>query len=380
MFHRYTIVLLILICCLSHLKGQINTYSPYSRFGLGELHNPGSIRNIGMGSTGIALRSNKHVNYINPASFTATDTLSFLFDFGMYGFYNTYYSTESSASLGNFNLHHLTFSFPVTKWWKASAGIFPYTSVGYNIQEPSEIPEVGKVDYFFNGNGGLNKLYLGNAVQLFNSISIGMNLHYLFGNIFYAKKFGLNSESSGAIPRFENKLIIGDFIYQFGLQFDKTFKEKYFITLGAVLENQSDVKSTSHVLSELYFQGSPALIGDSVFLSTTYSIQNETTEGVIMYPYNIGIGISFGLLNTLIFSADYYKQNWSNALIMGKNDSLVNSSSTHFGIEYTPSVASVPNYLKRLNYRVGGYLSNSYISIRGEQIKDYGMTFGLGLP
>ncbi len=380
MSYKHIAIFIILTVCLSEMNGQINTYSPYSRFGLGEIHNPGNIRSLGMGSSGIALRSNKQINYINPASFTATDTLSFLFDFGMYGFYNTYHSNESSASLGNFNLHHLSFSFPVTKWWKASAGIFPYTSVGYNIQEPSDIPNVGNVNFYYNGNGGLNKLYFGNSVEFFNSLSVGISLEYLFGNIFYARRLSLDKENMGAIPRIENKLVVGGMVYNFGLQYYKVFKEKYFITLGAAFENKPDIKSTSHLLSELNFPGKSAMVGDSILLSTLYIIQNETSRGTIKYPGNLGLGLSFGIHNKLVLSADYYRQDWSNALIMSKNDSLVNSTSANFGIEFTPSGTSVQNYFGRINYRIGAYFTNSYISIRNQQIKDSGMTFGIGLP
>ncbi len=37
-------------------------------------------------------------------------------------------------------------------------------------------------------------------------------------------------------------------------------------------------------------------------------------------------------------------------------------------------------YYKRINYRAGLYLNNSYIKINNEQIKNYGITFGLGFP
>lgn len=377
---RHIAALMILTLCLSGLNGQINTYSPYSRFGLGEIHNPGSIRSLGMGSAGIALRSNRQINHLNPASYTATDTLSFLFDFGIYGFYNNYHSESSSASLGNLNLHHVAFSFPVTKWWKSSAGISPYTSVGYNIQEKADLPDVGAVDFFYDGNGGLNKLYFGNAFQLLKGLSIGMNLEYLFGNIFYSTRFNLDSDTPGAVPRNENKMVIGGMIYQFGFQYKSVFKDKYFITLGASLENKSKIKSSSHILSELNFPGSSAMVGDSILLTTRYIIRQEENDGSIKYPGNLGIGISMGIQEKLLISADYNKQDWSRALIMGKNDSLVNSSSYHFGIEYIPSSASLQSYLARINYRLGLYFSDSYISIRNEQIKDSGMTFGLGLP
>jgi len=36
--------------------------------------------------------------------------------------------------------------------------------------------------------------------------------------------------------------------------------------------------------------------------------------------------------------------------------------------------------LNRVHYRVGGYYSNSYLRLQENQIQDYGITFGVGLP
>jgi len=52
----------------------------------------------------------------------------------------------------------------------------------------------------------------------------------------------------------------------------------------------------------------------------------------------------------------------------------------NLGIEVTPDPDALRGYFNRVHYRLGGYYSNSYLSIRGEQIKDYGITFGVGLP
>ncbi|KKL47046.1 hypothetical protein LCGC14_2339460, partial [marine sediment metagenome] len=75
-----------------------------------------------MGGAGIAFRDNNQINYLNPASYTAIDTMSFLFDFGLMGHY-TY--TETGSVTDDFygmSMDHLAFAFPVTKWMAASVG------------------------------------------------------------------------------------------------------------------------------------------------------------------------------------------------------------------------------------------------------------------
>ena len=61
----------------------LGTYTPYSLYGLGEISKPGTAMNKGMGGIGTAVRNNRYINSMNPASITARDTLAFMLDFGM---------------------------------------------------------------------------------------------------------------------------------------------------------------------------------------------------------------------------------------------------------------------------------------------------------
>jgi len=205
-------------------------------------------------------------------------------------------------------------------------------------------------------------------------------MNYVFGYIFYAKKLDFIGDPTIAIPRTENRLVISDMMYQLGIQYKYEYLNKYFITLGGVLENETKLKTRSHFLSELYFPGRSTSISDSITLPSTYLIAEEESKGSVVYPRNIGLGISMGIKDMLTITGDFYVQNWNKSLIMGKSDSLVNSSSVHLGIEFTPSSTSIRSYLGRVNYRFGGFFTNSYISIRNKQLKDNGMTFGVGLP
>jgi hypothetical protein len=64
----------------------------------------------------------------------------------------------------------------------------------------------------------------------------------------------------------------------------------------------------------------------------------------------------------------------------GENYRTTRASSMHFGAELLPDASAIRGYHKRMTYRVGGYYSNSYLMVNDYQLKDYGMTFGLGFP
>ena len=65
---------------LSAQNGTYNGFSPYSVYGVGDLHAAGTAFNASMGGVGIATRNKRFVNTMNPASITARDSLSFMHD------------------------------------------------------------------------------------------------------------------------------------------------------------------------------------------------------------------------------------------------------------------------------------------------------------
>ena len=78
-----TILNTLLLLALS-LHAQTNgSNSSYSRYGLGTLNDQSQSFNRGMGGTGIGLRIGNQLNLANPASYSAIDSLSLLFDVGM---------------------------------------------------------------------------------------------------------------------------------------------------------------------------------------------------------------------------------------------------------------------------------------------------------
>ena len=112
----------------------------------------------------------------------------------------------------------------------------------------------------------------------------------------------------------------------------------------------------------------------------------DTIKSTIDPNYNVEIpdrysfGFTAGIENKLIVGFDYSYQDWSKVETINSNDAYDVDQYFNFGIEYIPNKYSLRNYIKRINYRAGAYLNNSYLKLNGEQIKNYGITFGLGFP
>ena len=87
---------LIIVSILAQAQ-SISTYSPYSRYGIGQIPTRGFASTKAMGGVSQAVRNSFGINYLNPASYSAQDTMSFILDFGFETGATTYESKEQSV-------------------------------------------------------------------------------------------------------------------------------------------------------------------------------------------------------------------------------------------------------------------------------------------
>ena len=379
---KRTNIILILFLVLSWpvIPAQLNTESPYSRYGLGELTGKGFEKNRALGGIGLALRDNNHINYLNPASYTAQDSLSFLFNFGLKSAFKTYETNWSSSSERNLTMDHLAIAFPITKWWKTSFGVLPFSSVGYSVIESDYLDNNDAVDYIFNGNGGINQLYLGTSFKLFKGLSAGVNFIYLFGSLDISKKLEFPINADYTTTKIESRTIINDFIYHFGIQYYHTFAEQYTLTVGGIYDLKTNIKAENRITKTNLFPGTSEQISDTLLLIPQFTLEQTISHGNIVFPYNIGAGFTFNYNNRIVVGFDYYEQDWTNSTFFNQKEPLTKSNSAHFGLEITPNPAALRGYYNRIHYRAGGHYQNLYLKLNGEQLKDYGISFGAGLP
>ena len=175
------------LACLAVLPlwAQNTTNLPTSMYGIGELSAGDGGRLAGMGHVGIALNRPGFANTQNPAGITQMDTSCFTFDVGASAAYARYgyLSDHSSSMTGNPN--RISLGFRVMKRWYMMLGAAPYSSVGYLIR--TEEPVEGQPDQSlystFQGEGGLYRCYLTNAVRLTRGLSVGIQLGMVLGTV-----------------------------------------------------------------------------------------------------------------------------------------------------------------------------------------------------
>ena len=163
--------------------------SPYTRFGFGQLATAGTGTNKGMGGTGIGVQNSNQINLLNPASYAAVDTLTFLLDVGM-SLNNTNLAEGNvKRNALNTTFDYLAMQFRLVPRLGMTIGMMPFSNIGYNFSNSTTIDysedEKITTTNIFQGNGGLRQVTAGLGYAPFKGLSVGANLSYIYGEIYH---------------------------------------------------------------------------------------------------------------------------------------------------------------------------------------------------
>ena len=362
------------------VKGQKLVNSPYSRFNIGTINPAGSFRSLSMGGTGIAMRDNNTIYFANPASYSSIDTTSFIFDFGMDYSINKLSNEAQSYSSNDMNFNHLLMAFPTLKGWGFALGVIPVSNGSYNLTsivdvgDPGYDPLTGKVTSYHKGSGGFTDFFLGTGINITKNLSAGVNMNVLFGNVQRINQYDFADAASTFNQISVEKLRINGINLDYGLQYSLKMKKDYFFTAGLSLTAAKNYHSNIEKLSVrsaqyVYPPYSP----------DTLSYINSNSRDSTRFPLTMRFGLSFGKREKFVVGIDYIYSDWANARIYGSESGLASTKALLMGIEYIPDKYSNTSYLSTIEYRLGSHFSNDYFIINGEQIKDWGLSCGLGL-
>ncbi len=371
-------ILIIGLLSLKVVSGQNYVNSPYTRYLIGDVINTGFAYNKALGGSSIALRPHNQVNYLNPASYTAQDTNSFLFQVGFTARYAEIQTGVDSDVSTNSNIDYLAIGFPLTKWWNISLGTTPFSRAQYFFRQEDTVSYGEKITFDYSGFGGFNEFYIGNSFAVHDFISVGFNMSYLFGSL-ERKQESYLTDLRYYSAKIENKTdyIASDFYFKAGLQAYPTIKEKHKITVGITYDFESniDVRLKGRTLRYNTAESSRTL--DSLYF-------NDDTLSPLKLPGKLGLGLAYTYDNKLTVNAEYITQDWTGTDIVTSGFKAGKYESFRFGVEYNPvslATRTRVNYFKRIHYRAGGFYTKSYLyNSSGKNITSYGMTAGLGFP
>lgn len=350
--------------CAASLSAQNNVVSPYSRFGYGVLNDHATSAQRAMGGIGYAMNNGRQINSMNPASYAAIDTLTFLFDMGVDLKSVNLKQAEESGNKLTGGLDYLTMQFPLGKYMGGSVGFLPYSEVGYAFGE-----EIVNGEEAHQGSGSINELYVGISGKPFKGFTIGANVSYLFGNLINDTYLSTTNSST---TLFERVLEVRDYDLRFGAQYSVNIGSKHRATLGVVYSPGKDFRGKTY----------------GVYYDVTTSSNKPDTigythlKGKYSRPATYGIGLNYQWNNRLMAELDFTYQPWRDAkagVLEGfEATKFDNRWKVNFGVQYTPDLRG--SYLKRVRYRVGALYNRDYIMVGDNNVKDVGISFGFGLP
>lgn len=374
------------VAAYSQTEGTFSGYSPYSVYGIGNLHSLGNAYSFSRGGTGIADRNHRFMNILNPASVTARDSLSFMADFGLSG-KASLFRDGNSKGIGNiYNISDFAISFPLWRNAAFMVGLTPFSDIGYSTtttekssEGESSIGYTGSRTYAAGGTGSVYQLFAGGGVTLWNRLSIGAQYMFLFGNIDKYSSVSFSESSFRSIAAGDTIQVKASTV-KFGLQYEQPLGGNYKLSLGATYRMKAAMRGQSIA----YDYWSMSSDGNRISRAET-PLKGEG----LSFGDELGAGLSFRKGDKWAVQMDYTRGNWTGTGFDSFRGFMNNSShpftggiaqSIRGGFEIVPNANDIRHYLNRATYRAGAYFEQSYYKVDGKPLGTVGITIGATLP
>lgn len=355
---------------------SLNAFSPYTMYGVGELHTPGTVAQRSMGGVGVAMQSNLVYNPLNPAALGNMMQQSFIFNFGVEG--QNFYAKQGDAktSFNSFNVRDIAIQFPITKRLAMSASVTPYSSVGYRIlteeTNPDVLADIGYVDYYYTGEGSITEAKLAIGWEPFKRFYVGASAIFYVGDIdrYNTTRITALTAGQGTFSSASklNNLSVSRIMGNVGVQYHIIMKPQAALTVGAVYDFGGELKAKSK-----------EFVSSNNVFSDTVSLKKGVSP--IALPRSVSAGIYFHSPKW-VAGFDYVFQDWKS-----NNDydavNKVGYTNTHtykLGVQFTPNRGDVRRVLNRWSYRLGARYGQSYMTFHGTKLPEAALTLGVGIP
>jgi len=352
------------------VNGQTASSSPYSFYGIGDLVFKGTVENRSMGGINM-LKDSIHINVQNAAGLS--DLLYTTYTVGGNINQTSLKTSTDNETAKRVSLDYFIIGIPVSKKFGTAIGIMPFTSVGYQIRNFSE--DNTQPSYRYTGTGGINRVYGAVGYKINKSFSIGVDMNYNFGVISTNNISFLNDIQYGT--REINNSTISGANLNFSLLFNRKINKKLTV-FGSLLYAPEGTLQLENERRIATVQFSEAF-GEAVIEEDIIPVEDKNIKLPSRFTLGMGIGQeqkwSIGAELSLIQASRF--DNRFNDI---DGVTFENSTKINVGGYFLPNYKSFTSYFARVNYRAGFFYQNTGMVINNEQINNFGITFGLGLP
>ena len=364
------ILVTVCICVISATTfAQEGTTSPYSFYGIGSLKFKGTAENRMMG--GLSVYSDSiHLNMQNPAGLARLQLTNFTI--GASHKYSSQKSDEGSTDAATTSLDYIAVGLPMGKFG-ASFGLIPYTSVGYKLISDGDLFNTS-----YTGDGGLNRAFVALAYSITPEFSAGVDVNYNFGEI---NNTALITSANGefqSATRERNESDLSGINYTVGRAYQKLLENNLQIMGSLTYTPETNLGSTN--FREI----------SSVFVSPTTGAQGTVfSEEIVVgdtnfdFPSQFTVGGGIGAPKNWFVGLEYTNQktsNFTNRTFEIDNVEFKDAAKYRLGGFYIPNYNGIGRYWQRVVYRGGMRYEGTGLVVNGEDINEFGISFGVGLP
>jgi LPS export ABC transporter protein LptC len=395
------LALLLLWCVSPGLTGQITINSPYSRFGIGVLNEPGSVRHFSMGGVNTPLADVSVINFQNPGTYSSISET--VFQWSLKGASTTISDATGSSQFRGGGVNEVAMGFKKAgSPWAVVFGLTPYSSSGYSFERTETAFDSVGVSYRYAGDGGLNRLVIGTSRvfeafrdttrNLSHRISAGFNVNYLFGTVDQSRRV-VYDNTQIFHSRASSSVKVGDFFFNAGIHYmaplrarveNKRVMSGSFLHIGADYTLGTAINTKFTELGEtFYYFTSSEITADTSYI-------NEGVSGWFQMPSKISAGAAYFYQNSkggsLTLAADYRTQDWSNLRGSGEvrlitPNVLQRYQTIAIGAEYLPeSLEKANRFHRRVTYRAGVRRTETNLALRGQSIRQLAVSAGFSIP
>lgn len=368
--------------CIIPAAAQSGTNSPYSQYGLGLLNEQSSGFNRGMNGLGLGFREHNQVNYINPASYSALDSLTFIFDAGLSGQITNFEENGQKKNAKNADFEYAVAAFRAFKHVGVSFGIVPLTNVGYNYSIAGYLNNDRNSAYVntYNGSGGIHQFYVGAGWEFFKGLSVGANVSYLWGDIDRSVVNSYTDRYINTLSKYYTATV-SSYKLDFGLQYSVNINKKNALTVGLTygIGHKLNADPKCMVISNNTMTG----VADT----TSFTVNNG-----LELPTSFGAGLSWNHNDRLKLGADFTYQNWGSLEFPVYR--VINDVQSYepvagyysdrykvtFGGEFCNNAMS-RRFFDRIRFRAGMSYATPYYKVNGKDGPgEISASIGFGIP
>lgn len=359
---------------------QGGTNSPYSQYGLGTLADQSQGFSRGMNGVGIALRRGNIANSLNPAAYSAIDSLTMIFDVAMSGQTTNFKEGGTRVNASSANFEYAVGTFRLMPNVGMSFGLLPVSNIGYNYTTVNFLDITnGTIYETYSGSGGMRQVFIGAGWHPVKPLSVGVNMGYLWGS--YTRSVATSNTSSSYINSLAKVYTasVSSYDLQFGVQWEQSVGRHDVLTLGATMQ-------VGHKLGA----DPTCMIINANSLTNNRDTTTLVVNNGLSLPTAYGVGAAWNHRGKLHVEADATLQRWgstdlpaydSNSQSYALRSGLMKDRyKVAVGADYVPGATS-RRYLNRVHYRFGAGYATPYYYINGNDgPKELSVSAGFALP